>query len=350
VAISVYRGDGTVPHQETAIAGDRTQYRYRDGRLLPKVAGTPSQSAIERLCMANMLANPNERFFFKDAESRFLLVSAGWLEAVGRGGALEDVIGKTDFDMVARELASVAFDDEQRVIATGEPMPVRVERDWLPDRPNAWLSTSKLPLLDEDGTIVGTWGIARDVTAQVEAEQALVQQALHDASTGLANRVLLMDRLTQALISLERRGGHLALLFADLNGFKCVNDRLGHEAGDQVLCEVGRRLTKAARRVDTVARFGGDEFVVLCTGLASERDIRVVGERLMAAVAAPMTVGGAEIVITASFGAIVTADPHADPVELVRQADHALYDAKRDDRGALAVFDPQARRADGLLH
>src|ERR1039458_480768 len=137
--------------------------------------------------------------------------------------------------------------------------------------------------------------------------------------TGLANRVLLMDRLSQALIACERRGGCVALLFADLDAFKGINDRLGHEAGDQVLAEVGRRLTLTARRGDTVARFGGDEFVVLCTGLTADADLQVIGDRLAGAIRAPMDVAGHELIVTASVGAIVTADPHVEPAELLRQ-------------------------------
>ncbi len=340
------RAEGSAVHRQTWIDGSSRDYHYRDGRLRRRVLDPGrSQSEIEHLCMANMLANPGERFFFKDRDSRFLLVSAGWLAAVGRGRTLDDVIGKTDFDIAEHDQAMVAFEDEQRVIATGEPMPIRVERDWIEGHPNAWVSTSKVPLLDERGEIVGTWGIARDVTGQVEAEHALEHQALHDSTTGLANRVLLMDRLAQALIACERRGGRVALLFADLDDFKEINDRLGHEAGDQVLAEIGRRLTKAARRGDTIARFGGDEFVVLASGLTSDADLQLIGERLVRAVRAPMSVSGHDLMVTASLGAIVTSDPQAEPAELLRQADHALYGAKRGGRNRMQVFDPDADRA-----
>ena len=341
-SVVIDRDDGSAAHLQTYIDGAATEYHYRDGRLVRRGACPATAAEIEHLCMSNMLANPGERFFFKDRHSRFLMVSAAWLAAVGHGWRLDQVIGKTDFDIAEREQARVAFEDEQRVIATGVAMPVKVERDWLPDRPEAWVSTSKVPLLDEQGNIVGTWGIARDVTAQVNAEQALVHQALHDSTTGLANRVLLMDRLSQALIACERRGGCVALLFADLDAFKGINDRLGHEAGDQVLAEVGRRLTLTARRGDTVARFGGDEFVVLCTGLTADADLQVIGDRLAGAIRAPMDVAGHELIVTASVGAIVTADPHVEPAELLRQADHALYGAKRAGRDRLAVYDPEA--------
>jgi PAS domain S-box-containing protein len=128
---------------------------------------------IEQLCVSNLLACPHERVFFKDLDSRFLMVSEGFLAEIAPGWSLEQVVGKTDFDMFSRPHAEAAFADEQHVIATGEPIVAKTERETFRDRPDSWVSTTKFPLRDEHGTIVGTWGIARDVTAQVEAEQSL---------------------------------------------------------------------------------------------------------------------------------------------------------------------------------
>jgi PAS domain S-box-containing protein len=128
---------------------------------------------LELACMRNLLESPAERVFFKDLQSRFVLVSSGWLTAVAPGRTLEDVIGKTDFDIFSRPHAEAAFEDEQRVIATGEAMVAKAERETFHDRPDAWVSSTKLPLLDGQGEIIGTWGIARDITGQTEAEQAL---------------------------------------------------------------------------------------------------------------------------------------------------------------------------------
>ena len=137
----------------------------------------PSREEIERLCMLNLLANPEERVFFKDLQSRFLLVSAGYLAALAHGRSLDEVIGKTDFDIFSRPHAVAAFEDEQRVIETGEPMLAKIERETFHDRPDVWVSTVKAPLRDEQGNIIGTWGMSRDVTAQVEAELALRRSA-----------------------------------------------------------------------------------------------------------------------------------------------------------------------------
>jgi len=121
--------------------------------------------------MRNLLASRQERVFFKDADSRFVLVSEGWLHDQGAGRTLGEVIGKTDFDIFSRPHAAAAFIDEQQVIATGQPMEAKIERETFEDRPDRWVSTTKLPLLDARGRIVGTFGISRDVTAQVEAER-----------------------------------------------------------------------------------------------------------------------------------------------------------------------------------
>ncbi len=134
---------------------------------------------------------------------------------------------------------------------------------------------------------------------------------MHDPLTGLANRVLLTDRLTRALLRMERQPGRLALLFVDLDHFKDVNDAHGHEAGDRILVEVGERLTEIARRIDTVARFGGDEFVLLCDKLNTDDDVRVVADRVVRGIAEPFDVGdGVALHVTASVGVVMTSDPY----------------------------------------
>jgi PAS domain S-box-containing protein len=132
-----------------------------------------SREEIERLCLLNVLTNPGERAFFKDRQSRFILVSQGWLDSFGHGTQLEDVLGKTDFDFFPERDAAHMFADEQYVIETGQPILKSLERDLVPGGTDTWLSVIKLPLRDLEGNIVGTWGVTRDITAQREAELAL---------------------------------------------------------------------------------------------------------------------------------------------------------------------------------
>lgn len=291
--------------------------------------------------MRNLLATPGERVFFKDRESRFLLVSQGFLLDQAPGAALGDVIGKSDFDIFTDEHANAAFEDEQRIIRTGEPIVAKIERETFQDRPDAWVSTTKLPLRDKQGRIVGTFGISRDVTAQVLAEQALAHQALHDPVTGLANRLALMDRLSQALASLDRSQARVGLFFIDidLDNFKKINDSYGHEAGDRVLVEAGRRLSRISRRGDTVARFGGDEFVLLARALRADDDVCLLASRAVRAIGEPFVHDGNDLSVTTSIGVVVTPDPLADPGQLLQQADIALHEAKGAGRDGFRLFD-----------
>ncbi len=310
-----------------------------DGEPNPEATDARAPKAdTERLCMENLLEAPDVRVFFKDRDSRFVLVSAGFAAGLGQGRSMDEMIGLSDFDLFSETHAVEALADERHIIHTGEPIVGKVERETYSDRPDAWVSTTKLPLRDDQGQITGTFGISRDVTAQVEAQAALAHQALHDPVTGLANRVALMDRLEQALVALDRRRGQIALLFIDLDDFKSINDTLGHEAGDRVLTEVGARLKRVARRTDTVARFGGDEFVMLCPALREDDDLRLMVDRIMRALGARFTCGR-DIQVQGSLGAVSTRDPMADPAELLQQADFAMYAAKRAGRNRFEIYD-----------
>jgi signal transduction histidine kinase len=132
---------------------------------------------LKLTCMNNLLAATGERVYFKDLLSRFLFVSAGWVAAYAPGRAAQDLTGKTDFDVFSNEHASAAFQDEQQIIRTGEPIAGQVERETYSGRADAWVSTTKMPLVDEEGKIIGTFGISRDVTGQITAEAALARQA-----------------------------------------------------------------------------------------------------------------------------------------------------------------------------
>ncbi|MFI5952873.1 diguanylate cyclase domain-containing protein [Cryptosporangium sp. NPDC051539] len=168
----------------------------------------------------------------------------------------------------------------------------------------------------------------KHVEAQLrEREQELHHLAFHDPLTGLANRTLFYDRLIHALDIHARSGGLLAVLFIDLDGFKQVNDRLGHGAGDLVLLEVGERLRNGLRAVDTVARFGGDEFAILLEGLTTSANARTAAERVLADVQEPIDIDGDRAWVSSSVGIAIGA-PGARADDLIREADAAMYEAK----------------------
>jgi len=299
-----------------------------------------SREELERLCIENLLTAAEERVFFKDLEGRYIMVSAGWLAAEGGGRALEDILGRTDFEIFDAEYAAAARLDEQQVIGTGQAVVAKLERQTCEGRPPAWVSTTRVPLRSRDGSVIGTFGSTRDVTADVEVHDALAYQALHDSVTGLPNRMALMDRIAQALVALERRPSWVGVLFIDLDGFKQINDTLGHAVGDEVLAEAGRRLTATARRVDTVARFGGDEIVVLCSEMRSRECLATVADRMVRVLAEPLPGRAAKLPFGASVGAACTTDPDVEPAELLRRADLAMYAAKRAGGGRYEIYDP----------
>ncbi len=172
-----------------------------------------------------------------------------------------------------------------------------------------------------------------------KSNERLQYQLVHDALTGLPNRPLFLDRLSGALSRMERSHGLVAVMFVDLDLFKEANDTYGHEAGDDVLITVGHRLVEALRTSDTVARFGGDEFLVLCEDVDSVDEARELAQRLQTAITEPMQMGDFEVRVQASIGLAVTDDPGDRPDEVVGRADRAMYDAKRKGRARLEVVE-----------
>ncbi|GAC1526729.1 MAG: hypothetical protein NVS3B1_16390 [Marmoricola sp.] len=230
----------------------------------------------------------------------------------------------------------------QRSLRTLEPYEMEERIIW-PDGQVRTLASWGEVIADDEGTPTRMVGICWDITDRREIEALLVQQALHDHLTGLPNRALLIDRLTQAVGGLQRHPGAVAVLFIDVDRFKNINDSLGHEAGDDVLVTLSRRIAGAIRPEDTVARFGGDEFVVLCPALDGLEAGLEIAARLQEAVAQPMVLGGSEIVVTISTGVRTATSGAVPPGTLLRDADAAMYRAKRDGRARTVVFDETMR-------
>src|SRR3954463_12604072 len=169
------------------------------------------------------------------------------------------------------------------------------------------------------------------------------EQLLRDPLTGLPSRLMLMHRLQSALARVERTHAHVAVLFIDLDRFKVANDSLGHHAGDRLLLAVAERLRLAARRHELPARFGGDEFVIVCEDVADPQDAVAVAERLLKALAQPFDFADVPAFVGGSIGIAVTDDPSAAPADLVRDADAAMYRAKEAGGGRWSIFDQVVR-------
>jgi diguanylate cyclase (GGDEF)-like protein len=177
-----------------------------------------------------------------------------------------------------------------------------------------------------DGTTVVCF---RDATGELRARRELEHRAMHDTLTGLPNRELLMDRLTVALARLGRQGTAVGVLFIDLDGFKEVNDVHGHQVGDELLVSVAGRLRREIRDGDTVARYGGDEFVVLCEDLQRIEAAAPLAQRLADAVAQPVSTGERLLVVQASIGVVVEQNPATSAEMLVKRADAEMYRVKQ---------------------
>jgi diguanylate cyclase (GGDEF)-like protein/PAS domain S-box-containing protein len=213
------------------------------------------------------------------------------------------------------------------------------------DRPESttWLHITAVPQTDEAGRPFGMIATLQDLTAETTAreELRLAQDRLwhlanHDQLTGLPNRSLLVDRLDQSLHRHDREGHGVAVLYGDLDGFKAVNDELGHRSGDEVLVTVARRIEASVRITDTASRFGGDEFLVLCEGFEAVTELETVAQRIIEAVARPVEVAGRSMTVGMSLG-IALAGEHTSSSTLLAQADDAMYEAKARGKGTYQV-------------
>ncbi len=188
-------------------------------------------------------------------------------------------------------------------------------------------------------------GIVRDITGRKRAEEALAQDAFHDSLTGLPNRSLLLDRLGAVLSRLARRPSVAAVLLIAIDNFKVVTDSLGHSAGDRLLVQVAERLRAVTRMADTLARFGGDEFALLCDDLGERGQASLVAERIRALTRDPFVVDGRQVHLSVSVGIRFAEAPDRRPEELLRDADAAMHRAKAQGRSRHEVFDDALRAA-----
>lgn len=257
--------------------------------------------------------------------------------------------------LLATNLADITHPDDVAVhlqrreqMLSGELRSHRREKRFVRrDGSVAWVNASFSLVRGADGEPQYFILQASDVTDRKEAEAVLHHRALHDALTGLPNRLLLMDRLAQSLARRRRDGTATALLFCDLDRFKHANDSLGHEAGDELLVEFARRLAATMRPGDTAARFGGDEFVLLYDGVAGVDDAIALARRVQAETAHPCRVADTDVTMTLSIGVVVAEAGAGDPEGMLRDADAALYQAKQRGRDRFELFDESLRAQTG---
>ena len=299
--------------------------------------------------------------FIKDLEGRYLYVNERFTQAFGLHR--QDIITHTDSEIFSAELAAQFQANDTKVLAAS----VGVEVEEVAPYGDGLLHTSivhKFPLLDSQGRVTAVGGIATDITERKRLEEALREKnvqlskairaeaalrerqehlnfiATHDPLTRVPNRALLQQRAEHAIAISRRSGRLLALLFIDLDRFKAVNDSLGHAAGDQVLREIATRLSGCLREADTIARHGGDEFVVLLEDIERQEEVEQVAARMREALTEPLAVEGQEVNVTSSIGiAVYPRDGDAASI-LLRRADLAMYRAKELGRNTVEFYTP----------
>lgn len=336
-----------------------------DGGLVAVIRDIERDGRAERALAAReelfrLLAdNATDVIALHEPDGTYIYVSPSAGRLLGRGPA--ELLGRLPWELAGadqRERVRACY----AAAADGEPRRVTWRLGSAVDgsRGIRWFETAAQPVRragTEDGTDGPPFQVqttSRDITERKELERALAHRALHDPLTELANRSLFLNRLDQAGARTRRSGGRYGVLFLDLNGFKAVNDSLGHAAGDALLVETARRLEGVVRESDTVARLGGDEFGILLEGVDDQAALRTLVERVRGAFEEPFLLGGgpteaerAEIrpsIGVALGGTGWGGGPEDDPRELLRRADRAMYRAKRSGARAPA-FDASAHEA-----
>ncbi len=286
-----------------------------------------------------LMSSTADSIYFKDRDCRYLRASKKMANDLG----YEDpagLVGKSDVDLFGQAFGLETRQDELRVMETDHPLVGAIESCLLPNGRHNWVLTTKLPMHDPEGNVIGLLGISREINEIREVEMALQYLATHDPLTDLPNRFLMTDRVNQLLTRSRGSGGGFALLFMDADEFKAVNDARGHEFGDMLLLAMGQRIVKSVRHGDTVARVGGDEFVVVLDTVSQIRDAATVAQHIIEALARPFIVEHHRVKITGSVGISIFPENGGDVDTLLKAADYAMYLAKREGGNAYAVCPP----------
>jgi diguanylate cyclase (GGDEF)-like protein/PAS domain S-box-containing protein len=277
----------------------------------------------------SLMATTADSIYFKDRQCRLLRVSRKMAQDLGFSDPAE-LIGKTDIDLFGEVFGQGTRLDDLGVMDTNRPIIGLIESRKLDNGQTNWTLASKLPLHDESGAVIGLVGITREINEMRKTEVALQHLATHDTLTDLPNRFLMIDRLGRLLARAERSGTAFAVLYLDIDHFKDVNDSHGHELGDLLLQAVAKRLTKSLRHGDTVARIGGDEFVIILETVREIRAADAVGLKVQRALAKSFTLQRHRVKATVSIGISFYPENGGDVDTLLRAADYAMYLAKKE--------------------
>ncbi|WP_298595842.1 putative bifunctional diguanylate cyclase/phosphodiesterase [Zoogloea sp.] len=336
----VERADGTPLDAE--VFGMRTEFGGRPAIIGMMVDITDrraaERAAREQLNFVSQLveAIPSP-LFHKDDNGRYLGCNKAFEALVGR--PRDEIIGRTVFDLYAPPAAARYHAADQALFDTPG---VQTYEANVPSADGVAHDVifNKATYLKADGSVGGLVGVVTDITERKRNEALIWMQANYDPLTGLPNRRLLGDRLTETLKRAQRTSDCVAVLFIDLDRFKEVNDTLGHDAGDRLLVEAARRIVACVRDSDTVARQGGDEFTVLLPGLSERAPIERIAEDIIDALCQPFQLGTDIAYVSASIGITLCPQDAETPADILRNADQAMYAAKAEGRNRFSYFSP----------
>jgi len=346
--------------QASAALHSPSYFQLKDGRWLErlvfpalgsdKVLGTVSQwrdvteqrrdsiaAQHERALMHSMMDSVPDQIFFKDRESRFLRINASLAKRYGLSDPAQ-AVGKSDADYYSAEHARQTRAEELEIMRTGQAVFNQLHHEVWSDGREAWNVSMKMPLRDATGQVIGTYGVAHDITEHKKAEALIWRQANFDALTNLPNRRMLRDRWEHALAGHKRHQQGLGLLILDLDHFKAVNDSLGHALGDQLLIQASRRIETCLRGSDTLARMGGDEFAIILTELLPDTDVGDIAHKIVCCLAEAFELESQKVFVSASIGIAQYPLNGESFDELLKLADQALYEAKSAGRNGFSFF------------
>ncbi|NLD79914.1 MAG: diguanylate cyclase [Smithella sp.] len=274
----------------------------------------------------SILENIQEGYFEVDLKGNFTFCNDSMARLTGR--TREELIGMNHKQFTNKETADKVFQEFNKVYMTGEPSR---GFDWLiirKDQTQGYIEASVTLKKDSSGKPIGFEGMVRDVTERKQTEEQIRHLATHDVLTDLPTMRLAKDRLKMAISSAERNKTMMAVMFIDLDDFKEVNDTLGHDAGDYVLKQVADRLLSCVRASDTVARVGGDEFLVIANGIHVPENAEQIAKKLINIVSQPIHFNGGQAVVGSSIGIALCPNDGQDMDHLIKQADEAMYRTK----------------------
>ncbi len=306
---------------------------------------------ITELVEAEMSANRRANILETTRDLVWIIDNAWlltWCNAAAREAfGLKKITLPINADVLYSEASLTKLTEEIRLkLLRGEAWAGELEMIG-PGEVSLWVRQSLAPQFDAVGTVSSIAALAHDATERRRIGDQLAHQANHDPLTGLPNRALLLERLTAAIAARRAPDATIAVLFLDVDNFKLVNDRFGHQVGDQLLCVIAERLSSVLRSTDLVGRIGGDEFVIVCPNLPHQGPAEDTARRTLAAVSqTPISADGHLLSITASVGiTLLTEDRDVGPETLIREADTAMYTAKSLGRNRVESFDRTVRVA-----